>query len=58
MKRMYADAPTSPNTQRGGGGEREREAPITPLGYGTKSHRRLASPEVAGDDGDANWRGV
>jgi hypothetical protein len=40
--------------QTQGGGE----AAVRPLGYGTKSHRRLAGPEVASDDGDANWRGV
>ena len=44
-----ADAPT---THKYSG-----EATVTPLGYG-ESHRGLAGPEVAGDDGNTNWRRI
>ena len=45
-----ADAPTSNKYSEG-------EAVVTPLGYG-ESHRGLAGPEVAGDDGNTNWRRI
>jgi hypothetical protein len=51
MKRMYADAPTSPNTQRGGG-ERERERSAD---YAVRVRNKI-SPSTCQPRGSRWWR--